>query len=246
MAAIDDGRSQARRARALFFVTLFCIALYVVLDAVAQSLPPHYSPIGQAESDLAVGPYGYLMTLNFVNRGALSLCFLFALALTANSSDTTRPRFRRGGYLFSAWAIGSLLLAAFPTDVPPAPISVDGAVHLLVAVVAFASGAAGVLYISLGMEGNRELTRAAGWALPLAYLSVALCAIELVGPFLIPHLFARYGGLTERAFLGSVLVWTGGVSVKMLTGGEVQVEPSSVGRDAGISSNYISGHRRVV
>lgn len=216
LAAIPDEGSQARRARALFALTLACVVLYVAMDAVAQALPPHYSPISQAESDLAVGPYGYIMTLNFVNRGVLSLCFLFALALAGNSSDTTGFRFRRGGYLFSTWAVGSLLLAAFPTDVPPTPVSWHGAVHLLVAVVAFAGGALGALYISLGMSGNKELSRARGVALPLSYLAVLLCAVELVGPILAPGPYIHFGGLTERLFLGSMFLWICAVSVAIL------------------------------
>ena len=57
-----------RRARIFGALTIAGIALYLVLDVVAQMLPPHYSPVRQAESDLAVGPYGYVMTINFVVR----------------------------------------------------------------------------------------------------------------------------------------------------------------------------------
>jgi hypothetical membrane protein len=63
-------------ARRLFWVVIAAIVLYVVLDAIAPSLPPHYSLIKDAKSDLAVGPYGYVMAINFLNRGALSLLSL--------------------------------------------------------------------------------------------------------------------------------------------------------------------------
>jgi len=36
----------------LFWTVTLGIALYVVLDVIAQILPPHYNPISQAESDL--------------------------------------------------------------------------------------------------------------------------------------------------------------------------------------------------
>ena len=219
LAAVPDELGQARRARLLFALALAGIALYVILDAVAQALPPHYSPISQPESDLAVGPYGYLMTVNFINRGVLSLCFLFALALTANSSDTMSLRFRRGGWLFGAWSVGALLLAAFPADVPATPISWHGAIHLTVAVVAFVGGAFGGLYLSLGMLGNRQLARARGVALPLSYVGVGLCLIELLaGPFL-PGVDASFGGVVERLFLASILAWAGAVSLTMLKTG---------------------------
>ncbi|MDG6983117.1 MAG: DUF998 domain-containing protein [Nitrososphaerota archaeon] len=209
-----DETDQVNRSRLLFAVALAGVLLYTALDAVAQSLPPHYSPVSQAESDLAVGPYGYVMTLNFINRGILSLCFLFALMLAANSDDVASHRLRRGSWLFAVWSVGALLLAAFPTDVPPAPLSLHGAIHLVVAVAAFLGGASGALYISLGMAGNRALGKARGVAVPLAYLTVALCVVVFGG--LVPGVATGYGGLTERVFLGSLLLWVAVVSAVML------------------------------
>ena len=216
LGATLDELGQAKRARLLFGVALAGIVLYLVLDAVAQVLPPHYSAMSQAESDLAVGPYGYVMGVNFINRGVLSLCFLFALVLTANSSDTTSHVFRRGGWLFGVWSVGALLLAAFPTDVPATPISWHGAVHLIVAILAFLGGAFGAFYLSKGMAGNRPLARARRVAVPLSYLAVALCGVEILGGSVLQHAFTDYGGAIERLFLGSVLLWVGAVSVVML------------------------------
>lgn len=208
---------QSKRARYLFVGAIAGVFLYVILDAVAQSLPPLYSPISQTESDLAVGPYGYIMTLNFINRGVLSLCFLFGIVLTVYSTDRANQRLRRGAYAFAVWSVGALLLAAFPTDVPATPVSWHGAVHLLVAIAAFLGGAFGALYISLGMVGSSPVARARGVAFPIAALSAILCLAELFGAFVAPGFFANYGGLVERVFLGSVLLWVGMVSAKLLT-----------------------------
>ncbi len=216
MASSLDDSSQSKRARYLFAGAIAGIILYVILDAVAQSLPPYYSPISQAESDLAVGPYGYIMTLNFIDRGVLSLCFLFGLVLTIYSTDTASPRVKRGTYAFAVWSVGALLLAAFPTDVPATPVSWHGAVHLLVAIAAFLGGAFGALYISLGMVGSSPVARVRGVALPLASLAVILCILELLGPPAAPGFYSNYGGLVERLFLGSVLLWVGAVSARML------------------------------
>jgi hypothetical membrane protein len=49
-----------QRAILAFTITIVGIAVYVVLNVIAQLLPPHYSPLRQAMSDLAVGPYGWL------------------------------------------------------------------------------------------------------------------------------------------------------------------------------------------
>ncbi|HUI23800.1 MAG TPA: DUF998 domain-containing protein, partial [Nitrososphaerales archaeon] len=217
LAASPDDVVQSSRARLLLACAIVGIILYVILDVVAQSLPPHYSPISQAESDLAVGPYGYVMTLNFINRGVLSLCFLFGLLLTTYAADTPGPRFRRGAYAFAIWSIGALLLAAFPTDVPSTPVSWHGAVHLLVAVLAFLGGAVGALYISLGMARSGAVARVRRVAVPLAALCVVLCVVELLGSSVAPGFFSRNGGLVERLFLGSVLLWVGAVSAMTIT-----------------------------
>lgn len=223
LATLPDDAMQSRRAGYLFAGAIAGIILYIILDAVAQSLPPHYSPVSQAESDLAVGAYGYIMTLNFLNRGVLSLCFLFGLMLTIYSEDGASPRLRWGAFAFAIWSVGALLLAAFPTDVPPTPVSWHGAVHLLVAIVAFIGGALGALYISLGMARSGPMARARGVAVPLAALSIVLCVVELLGPGVAPRFFSSYGGLVERLFLGSVLLWVGAVSAEMLTAPSQQV-----------------------
>lgn len=188
-----------------FAIIIVEIALYVVLDAVAQTLPPHYSPITQAESDLAVGPYGYIMAANFVNRGILSLVFLYALR-----GAVRRSEYRRGAALFGIWGVGALVLAAFPTDVPATPVSSHGAIHFFVAIIAFVAGAFGALSLSLGL-GNEmhgiRLTGARQAALTISTLSVVSLLVMLALPFLAPRLANQVGGLTERVFLGTILLW---------------------------------------
>jgi hypothetical membrane protein len=213
--------------RRRYSVALIGVVFYVVLDAIAQSLPPHYSPVSQAESDLAVGPFGYIMTINFLNRGALSLEFLFALIGTFRLSRVDVSSFRGGFYLFGAWSVGALLLAIFPTDVPATPVSWHGAIHLVVALIAFLGGAFGALVISLRMGADKSLLRVRRIALPLAVLSVLLCLVELLAPGFSPHLASHFGGLFERAFLGSVLLWITMVSAYVLKAPPAVPSPSS-------------------
>jgi len=194
-------------ARRLFWVVIAAIVLYVVLDAIAQSLPPHYSPIKDVESDLAVGPYGWVMAINFLNRGALSLVFLYVLAETARSNGGLGRNIRIGIYAFGVWAVGAIILAFFPTDVPATPISWHGAIHLVVAILAFFGGAFGALIISLRYGKNEAIQKLGRPALLIAIVSVILLFVAvatLTGPV---------GGLTERLFLGSVLLWEAIVSL---------------------------------
>ncbi|MDA4117755.1 MAG: DUF998 domain-containing protein [Thaumarchaeota archaeon] len=197
-----------RRTRFLFSATIAGIVLYVILDAVAQSLPPHYSLVSQAESDLAVGPYGYVMAINFVNRGVFSLLFLLGLA----NALPARREYRRGFLLFGIWAVGAMVLAAAPADVTP-PATLHGVVHLLVAVLAFLGGAFGALTLSRGFSNDTSLKM--GLLMPLAVLAVTSLVI-LYGATAVPRFDARYGGLLERVFLGLVLAWMLASSAAML------------------------------
>jgi hypothetical protein len=194
-------------ATRLFLIVIFCIILYVALDAIAQILPPHYSPISLAESLLAVGEYWYIMTVNFLNRGFLSLMFIFAFVVALNVMSVSTKPFRLGIALLAIWAVGAILLAFFP-----ATQTWQGAFHLTIALVAFIGGGFGTLEISRKMNLVAELRGVARIANILSMIVVASWAVEFLLPFVTPHLNAEIGGLTERIFLGGVLLWVGIVS----------------------------------
>jgi len=193
---------EAHRIRLSFAATIAGITLYVVLDAIAQSLPPHYSPISQAESDLAVGPYGYVMAANFVNRGLFSILFLYGLARSVPSMEA----FRTGLGLLGVWAVGALILAASPTDVS-GPATVHGVVHLVVATLAFLGAAAGTVHLSRAFRRDPGLRAVGRYSMPLAVLALVFFFVLYGGPVVFPHAAARVGGLVERVFIGLVLAW---------------------------------------
>jgi hypothetical protein len=197
-------------ARQALRLALALIAVYIVLDIVAQLLPPHYSPLSQAESDLAVGPYGYVMTVNFVVRGVLSLALLFGI-VSATSIGRRSPV---GIALVAVWGLGAFVLAASPTDVT-GPMTLHGAVHLATAAIAFLAGAVGELLLSLRFRDEPRLAGVATPALAVSGLSVvALLALLVVQAR--PVLFAAAFGLAERVFLGLVLLWMLLVAVHLL------------------------------
>ena len=203
-------------ARRAFAAVLTLVAVYAALDVVAQMLPPHYSAITQPESDLAVGPYGGIMTLNFVVRGALSLLFLWAFGRTVASAGGSWRQYRGGTISLAVWAVGAFVLAAFPTDVPSTPISGHGAVHLVAAIVAFLGGAIGVYWLSRGFAQTPILRPVQGWATALGVLSLVLVVLELTGGLFVPRISDRIGGLLERIFLASVLLWIALVALYLL------------------------------
>ncbi len=220
--APPDSGSLARRDRTALTFTVVGTVAYAALDVLAQSLPPHYSPISQAESDLAVGPYGYVMTINFVLRGLMGLAFLLGLAGTTRLVREARV----GTALVAVWGVGALLLAAFPTDVGP-PLTVHGAIHIVVAFLAFAGGSIGELLLSLHF---REEARLRGWATgatAVSVLAIVMMLVYFTGDKI--HRVAPFSGLLERVFIGLVLLWMLVTAIQLLRSGRVARSSAAAG-----------------
>jgi hypothetical membrane protein len=205
-------------------VTVVLIGVYVALDVVAQLLPPHYSPITQAESDLAVGPYGYVMTLNFVVRGVFSLSFL--AGLTASTGIGARSR--TGCALLAVWGVGAFVLAASPTDLGTTETTVHGQLHLAVAFLAFVAAAVGELLLSRHFSEEPRLRGIAESARVLSGLGVLALILMFVG-VAVPYLAHHASGLLERVFLGFVLLWMLVVALYLRTAGRSTASPFGTG-----------------
>ncbi len=186
-----------RSGTALALLIIAGIVLYVILDVIAQLLPPHYKPISQAESDLAVGPYGFVMTVNFVLRGLLSLALVWALTRAVTKQGLSRP----GLALLGIWGVGALVLAAFPTDLAGATPTLHGIIHLIVATLAFICGAIGELLLSLRFARDERWRALRAPGVVMAVLAIVVCLVLFTAAF--PHAL----GLVERIFIGLVLLW---------------------------------------
>jgi uncharacterized membrane protein len=189
------------KLRQVFIIVDVLIVLYIVLDAIAQSLPPHYSPISQAESLLAVGPYGYIMTINFLNRGVFSLLFVYALIQTFSMIGVNWRNYRLGLCAIVIWSVGALLLAGFPATGRTIGI------HTIIAIIVLIAAPLGELSISLKLSQTKVLPGAKKIALVIAGLAVlSMLFYWGVLPFL-HNLKSDYSGLFERLLIGSVIAW---------------------------------------
>ena len=200
MSILNDN-SKLSRVRQLFIIVDALIILYVVLDVIAQVLPPHYSPISQAESLLAVGPYGYIMTVNFLIRGVFSLLFVYALVQILTILGENWRSYKWGLYSIGIWGIGALLLAGFPATGRTIGI------HTIIAIIVLIAAPIGELSISLKLDRMKALADVKKIALVIAVLGVLFMAFFWgVLPFL-HHLKSNYGGFFERLLIGSVILW---------------------------------------
>jgi hypothetical membrane protein len=176
------------------------IALYLALDVALVFLRPGLSVLHNAESDYgSKGRFDWVMDANFVIRCLLSLAAVRALSLTA----ANRGRLRFGLSLLVVWALCSGLLAFFPDDPVGTKTHGAGAVHVLLALIAFLGVLVGTIAVTRALRPDPR------WRpvrVPLAVLAWgAIVPILLLGRVhLRPH---SLGGLWEKVFLGVELAW---------------------------------------
>jgi hypothetical membrane protein len=196
--------TDTRRTRLLATIALVGAVLYVLVDVVLQLLPPHYSVVSEAESNLAVGPYGWIMNLNFLARGVVTVCAVVAL-----SRFGPRSRLQRGGLgLMLLAGAASAALAFLPTDIPALdapglePSTALGTAHLVVAATGFVAALLGFLLLTAWMRTS-DLHR----AFPAAAVLTAVALAGLVWLGIAATVAPGVIGLAERLCLAGVLGW---------------------------------------
>lgn len=203
-----QGRGRSN-SRLLFGAVTVCIIIAVFLEVIVQVLPPHYNPLSQSESDLAVGPYGFLMDINFIIRGLLYLIFLAAFTRVIPEQAQSRS----GVILLAVAAIGKFVIAFAATDLTARPETLHGTIHAVAALVSFFCGALGELLLA------RALRHALHTPLPRHFL-VGLATLTLVWSVLIivtVFVSSQIGiwGLLERIFTSLSFLWVLVVSLRL-------------------------------
>jgi hypothetical membrane protein len=181
------------------------VLVYVVIDIVLQLMPPHYSAISQAESDLAVGPFGWIMSINFFGRGITSAALIVAIVSTG-----PRAQIRTIGVgLLAVAGVCSALIAFFPTDIPRhggvAPSTGHGIVHVVGASSGFVLALAAFWLLTFWLP---ERSRVAD-----AFLGVASIGLVFLGVTVAA--LPQFLGLAERICLAGILGWVFVVAIHL-------------------------------
>jgi len=189
-------------------VALIGIPVYVVLDVVAQLLSTRFG-IRQAESLLAIsGPFGFLMNINFLVRGVLSIAVVIALSKHIGQIGAS-VGYKTGRVLFLIWAGAALLLAFFNCDDVSPAVTFHGKMHVLLGAAAFIAAPIGILLISISFRKVAQLKSIWVPALVISILDIVV--------FLALYMkkFVHVSGIVERIGIGLVLVWVGIVAWRL-------------------------------
>jgi hypothetical membrane protein len=219
MTAVSARFESPDRTARLALIAVAGVLLYVLIDVLLAFLRPDVNLIHNAESDYGVGPYSWLMDVNFLLRCGLSLAAAAAIVRHTSSGG----RLRLGTGFLVAWGVGSGILAFFPDNPSGTPVTTSGLVHLSVAFLAFTCVVIGTIVLSIKFRLVPQLRQ----AVPiLLFLSVA----AVVPLMLLGHTDFRPGtlaGLYERIFLGIELFWILVVGTRIFSSASQPPQPAA-------------------
>lgn len=199
--------------------------LFVLTFLIAGATRPDYDPVRHPVSSLALGPFGWVQTANFVVGGLLMLALAVGLVLLPGA------RQKVGAVLVGVWAVGLLGAGAFvidpvsgyPPGTPAVPdeATVAGTLHNLFAAAAFLSLGAACFVLAAG--GRR-------WALYSVLSGVALLATFIVSGIGLAQADAvvDVAGLWQRISMIIGWVWLTVLALGLLRSPATRAGPPSV------------------
>jgi hypothetical membrane protein len=201
---MNQSQIQEKRTSSLHLLlgaVIVGIMLVVVLEVIVQLLPPHYNPLSQSESDLAVGPYGFLMALDFIIGGVLLLLFIVAFRRVIPKEGQSRS----GLILLGVAAICKLTIAFAATDLTPRPETIHGTIHAVVALVSFFCEALGLLLLARSLRHVPNMRPSARFLVGLAIVTLVWSLIVIVTVVVSTQI--GVWGLLERVATALSFVW---------------------------------------
>ena len=197
-----------RRFTSTVFATtaIVCFSYSVFALLLLHLLRRDYVVRSHMISDYGVGPHGWIMSSCFIAMGCGLLMMVLGLLRSGPSSGVARI----GTLLLGIAAIGLVVSAIFPTDLPGTPSTRSGEIHDIsfLANVGSIILATLLLSFSFGSDSRWRTYR------PTALLLVSLILIAFVLQFLTLHRGMPYG-YTNRLFLAVLLGWLFATSIRL-------------------------------
>lgn len=195
--------------RLLFGAVLVGVILFVLLEVIVQLLPPHYSPLSQSESDLAVGPYGFLMALGFAIGSLLLLLFIVGFMRVIPKQAQSRA----GLILLGIAAICKLIIVFAQTDLTARPYTLHGAIHALAAVLSFLCGAIGIVLLARALRHDPYMRPSPRFLIGWASITL-IWTVVVIGTLAVASHIGVWG-VFERIATALYLSWVFIVSLSL-------------------------------
>ncbi|MVU81413.1 DUF998 domain-containing protein [Nocardia sp. ET3-3] len=191
--------------------------LNIVVVLALGAIRPDYDALVVPDSNLELGPGGWMQITNYIVTGALLLAFAVGMRRPPRTGGgSTWVPILLGGYGLTFVAVGLLLpdpSMGYPAGASDA-LTVHGAAHILLGLVQFGSLIAACFVLArrdeaLGNRGWSRYSMATGVLVATSYVAFALIA-KLVdgGP----------AGLIERIGIAACGIWIALLAIRLLTG----------------------------
>jgi Protein of unknown function (DUF998) len=151
---LSSSLAESGGVRALLVCGVLAGPLFIVVFLIEGAVTPDYHPLRHPLSSLALGPFGWTQTANFVIAGLLTLAFAVGLMRLPGVC------LKVGAILVGVWGVGLLGAGTFVTDpvsgyppgTPPLPVeaTTSGTLHDLFSVAAFFALAAACFVLAGG------------------------------------------------------------------------------------------------
>ncbi len=209
--AVMKHQTQNNPSLVLILVGICYPIVFWIILIISGFLHPHYDPISQSISYLALGTTGWLQTANMFVFGLAIICFGTALYQNIRPSKGSRVVM----VLFVLMGLGDIISGLFQADYPPTKsISFHALIHQAgasIAAIAFPINAY-VLRNIFRWEPNWE--NLSNYTL---ITGAVVLALELGREILLPtNWLDSWFGLYERIIIIISLAWIEVISVRLL------------------------------
>jgi hypothetical protein len=194
----------------LAIICMVGVALFWVILFIAQSLTPGYDPIRQSLSDLTLGPYYWLVTIDYVILALVAMAMGFGLYLCMPNKSGLRIV----AVLFGIMALGEIISAVFKVDLVKSPLSTHALIHQIGATaVAIGFPLAG-LFLLPSLKAEQRWKGLANYTFAVA---VSMLILEIIREALLPTTWLNpWFGLYEKVLLANSLVWIEVMAISLL------------------------------
>jgi len=177
------------------------VVLFWVMLFITQALKPEYNSVKQSISDLAIGPYGWMQTINF--------CLLALAAASIGCGlyfGMQNMRFRKTMLIFFlALSLGEIISAVFQVDLDKTHMTVSAFIHQAGAMITAVAVPLAALFLLPGLKANPRWKGLVNFTLAVA---VSMLALDIAREALLfTDWMDSWFGVFEKTLLAIATVW---------------------------------------
>ena len=195
---------------ALAIICMIGVVLFWVILFIAQSLKPGYNLIVQSLSDLALGPYGWLQTIDsfLLAFVAISLGFGFYYGMHKKRGLRTVT------ILFGAMAFGEIIAGIFHVDWVKTPMSIHALFHQVGASITAIAFPVAAFMLLPSLKADPHWKGLVNYTFVVA---VSMLTLEITREVLLLTTWLNpWFGLYEKGLLVNSLVWIEVMAIHLL------------------------------